>query len=78
MISTLKCVIILIIDPTAPLIQAYHGGPFYSHGGDGIMKDPKTIDQQVQILINRGLIINNIELAKEFLIKLIITDLVGV
>jgi abortive infection bacteriophage resistance protein len=35
--------------------------------GDGIMKDPKTIDQQVQILINRGLIINNIELAKEFL-----------
>ena len=30
------------------------------------MKDPKTIDQQVQILINRGLIINNIELAKEF------------
>ena len=31
------------------------------------MKDPKTIDQQVQILINRGLIINNIELAKEFL-----------
>lgn len=39
----------------------------FIHMGDGIMKDPKTIDQQVQILINRGLIINNIELAKEFL-----------
>lgn len=31
------------------------------------MKDPKTIEEQVQILIDRGLIINDIELAKDFL-----------
>ena len=31
------------------------------------MKDPKTIDQQVQILIDRGLIVSDIEIAKEFL-----------
>lgn len=31
------------------------------------MKDPKTIEQQVQMLIDRGLIINDIELAKDFL-----------
>lgn len=31
------------------------------------MKDSKTIEQQVEILVNRGLIINNTERAKEFL-----------
>lgn len=31
------------------------------------MKDPKTIDQQVKILIDRGLIVNDIELVKKFL-----------
>ncbi len=31
------------------------------------MKDPKTIEQQVQILIDRGLIVEDIELAKDFL-----------
>ena len=31
------------------------------------MKDPKTIEQQVQILIDRGLIVSDIELVKDFL-----------
>lgn len=31
------------------------------------MKDPKTIEQQVQILIDRGLIVDDIEFAKDFL-----------
>ena len=31
------------------------------------MKDPKTIDQQVKILIDRGLIVNDIELVRKFL-----------
>lgn len=35
--------------------------------GDETMKNPKTIDQQVQILIDRGLKINDVELAKKFL-----------
>ena len=62
----LKCIIIITTDPTAPLIQAYHGGPFY-YMEDGIVKDPKTIEQQVKILVDKGLIINNPKLAKEFL-----------
>ena len=39
------------------------------------MKDPKTIDQQVQILINRGLIINNIELIIKLIINLFGIDI---
>ena len=31
------------------------------------MKDPKTIEEQVQILIDRGLEITDLEMAKEFL-----------
>lgn len=57
---------ILSIDPTTPLAQAYHGGPF-CHIRGTYSEDSKTIEQQVEILVNRGLIINNLERAKEFL-----------
>ena len=61
----LKRAMILSIDPTTPLAQAYHGGSF-CHIRGTYCEDSKTIEQQVEILVDRGLIINNLERAKEF------------